>query len=340
MSARSTCEIIPKLIKNPFGNDNENPGITEISSTSPAPIPTLVLAYPPRGPEIKLDNTPITPIQTVIESKTVTVEQTRISQALQSLFQNGGFGLQFFTVETDMLPAQWIKYQTEINAETNYDQTTAQSLDIETDPSINFLYPGNIYNLFPIDAIAPNGGWVTKRTLAELGAFSPKFNFLITFIQQRADKRHYINSTFLERYGVDLLVALLTAAGFVPLVATFAHRDSGGRLLGNKSLQHREIMRTFNSNRRFNILISNMSGLDESLIDVDYVHFVENLKYERFIKIINRVYRNTNYSVRKPLKIVYHIANGPNSERASDYQYLQKFVSILNENIQTGVRLQ
>lgn len=328
---------LPKLINNPFGNNTQSPGYTE--ATSQAPIPTLLVAYPPKFQEAKLENPPA-PIQTIIESKALTIEQKDISNALQSLFVNGGFGLIFYTVETDMLPAQWVKYKTEINAEKNYDQTTSQDLSIKTDPSINFLYPSNIYNSFPIDAIAPNGGWVNKEVLAELGAYSPKFNFLITFIQQRPDKRHYINSSYLERYGVDLIVALLTASGFVPLVATFAHRDSGGRLLGNKSLQHREIIRTFNSNRTFNILISNMVGLDENLVDIDYLHFVENIKYDKTTKLLNRIYRNSNYSVRKPLKIIYHMSNGPKGERTSDYEYLQKFVANLNESIQTGVKLQ
>jgi hypothetical protein len=338
MSRLNTCEFPPKLIKNPFGNDNENPGVSEVQPSGP--LPTLLVAYPPRTTEIKLDNTPKQPIQTIIESKTITIKHDSIGNALQNLFQNGGFGLQFYTAETNMLPAQWIKYKTQVDADDNYDKYTSQTLEIESDPSINFSYPGNIYNSFPIDAIVNNGGWVSKKTLAELVAYSPKFAFLVTFVQQRRTSRHYINSSYLERWGCDCLAALLTAAGFAPLVATFATRDSGGRLLGNKSIQHLEVINAFNTNPNYNILISNMAGLDRPLINVDYVHFVENIKYDKFTKIVSKIYRSSNYSVKKPLKIIYHISNGQNSERTSDYKYLQKFVANLNESIQTGVRIQ
>ena len=238
-----------------------------------------------------------------------------------------------------MLPAQYLKYTGEVNQETTYDLLTQQKNEIKNDPNVNFIYPADLNNNFPIDATVNNGGWVSKQVLVEVGAYSPKFNFLISFVDARKDKRHYINTRYLDRYGVDLLVALLITKGYVPLVATFMHRDSGGRVLGNKSQQHHEIIKTFNTNRKFNILISNMYGLDDNLIDVDYLHFVEGFSYEKFMKQISRIYRSQNYSSQKPLKVIAHISNGANGEKASDYQSLEKFVRDLNGQIQMGIKI-
>ena len=84
MSSLLTCERnIPKLIKNPFGNDTQNPGIAE---AQPSPTCTIIYNSPK---EVKIDIPPDNPIQTVIESVVQTIEQKTISNALSSLFENG-----------------------------------------------------------------------------------------------------------------------------------------------------------------------------------------------------------------------------------------------------------
>ena len=337
MSYQQTCEYKgPQLIKNPFSGNIENPGISEFKPAQEQGY----MVVPIQKNSASIESPKSGPIETIIENKVVTIKQDKIANAINSLFENPGFSLEFFTIETVMLPAQALKYNIEVNAEKTFDQTTFQQEDIVSSPVANILYPKDIYSgKFPIDAIAQNGGWVSKQSVIELGAMSPKLNFLITFIQQRPNYRHYISTTYLERYGVDLIVALLESIGMTPLVLTFNTRDSGGRNLGNKSRQHLEIAKAFNTNRKFNVLVSNLYGLDQNLIDIDYYHILENINYDKFIKTASRIYRNSNYSVKKPLKIVYHISNLDNGEKASDFKNLQKFVNDLNEKIQIGVRL-
>jgi hypothetical protein len=338
MSYQQSCEFRgPQLIKNPFSGNIENPGVTEVR---PEQNNQQYIVVPISQKEVKIETVPSSsPIETVIENKITTIKQDKIANAINNLFENPGFGVEFFTIESSMLPAQALKYNTETNAEQTFDQTTFQKEDIVTSPVSNILYPKNIYNKFPIDAIAPNGGWINKQTLVELGAYSPKLNFLITFIQQRPNYRHFISTAYLERFGADLVTALLEVAGFSPLILCHNFRDSGGRQLGSKSKQHLEIQKVFNTNRKFNVLVSNTYGLEQNLVDIDYYHILENINYDKFIKISSRIYKSSNYSVKKPLKIVYHIANLDNGEKASDFKNLEKFVNDLNEKIQIGIRV-
>ena len=230
-----------------------------------------------------------------VSSQVKTIRQTGIQAQIMNMFGSPGFSLRVYSVETKMTSMQSSRYDADLQALSG----TKNSYGLYV-PVTDFLYPKNVYDpSLPVDNIVANGGWVNRDTVVALGNYSPKLQFLIQFLKQRMNRRHVVHCLYLERYGVDLIVALLRASGINMLVATQDFRDPAGRSYSNKSSQHLEAIRTFNTTNNFSILITNMKLFDAGIFDIDYLHFVDPVDFGIFAGITNKIFHLQYYMIAK-----------------------------------------
>jgi hypothetical protein len=273
-----------------------------------------------------------------VSSAVKTIRQVALERLVQNLFSTPGWSLRYFTVESKMLEEQNKRYESEILSINNFRGTNlSYGLFV---PVTSFLYPKNIYDpSLPLDTVSSEGGWVSPSIVSQLQLYSPKFSFLLNFLKQRMNRRHVIYSNYLNRYGIDLLVALIRSSNLNPLVATRNYRDPAGRIRG-KSNQHLEVIRTFNNNPKLNILLTDMKGgLDVPLIDIDYVHFIDYIDFPIFSGIVNKIFHAQYYKIRKPLTIINHICNKADNSPSLDYDFFVNFSKNVAANNANGVRL-
>ncbi len=273
-----------------------------------------------------------------IISKALTIRQPGIERYTQDLISMPGYGLRIFSVESTMLPEQSKKYDNELDGISDFKSSkTGYGLYV---PVTNFLYPKNIYDpSMPRDTLTNEGGWISKDIVTGLGNLSPKLEFLVNTVKQRINRRHVIHTNYLERYGVDLLVALLRASGIIPLVCTYDYRTGGGWIRGNTSKQHIEVVKAFNSNPKFNVIITNMKMLDLPLYDIDYLHFVDPVGFDSFAGILNKIYHAQYYRLRRVLTIIFHICKRADNSPSLDLEYFEKLGIDIGQKSAAGFRL-
>lgn len=208
-------------------------------------------------------------------------------------------------------------------------------------PITNFLYPKSTTDpTLPPDAISSDLGWIDKVSVTgQLGVYSPKLNYMINLIKQRPNRRHVIYTHYLERYGADLIVALLRTLGFNPLELTYDFRDAAGRSRGKKSRQHLVAVQKFNTDLNFNIIVSNISIPDAGMLDVDYLHFFDTPSFTVFSAYVNKIYHVQYYRVRKPLTIIFHLSTRSDNTKTLDGEYFEKLYVDMAEKYNIGTKL-
>jgi hypothetical protein len=279
------------------------------------------------------------PLESVVSVKSTyrTINQPKLAESINNLFVQVGYGLRFFTVESDMLKEQDNRYTVELKAYESIDASNLIGELRNLTPYTNFMYPKSIWSEnFAPDNIDIDGGWITRNTVAELGLLSPKLDFLVKWLGTRRNRRHVIYTRHGSRYGLDLIVGLLKYSKFNPLVITNDFRDSAGRL--HKNSQYRESIKVWNSDSRFNVIVCNRPNIEVPLLDVDYIHFVEDFSFETFIKISNKIYHSPYYRIKKPLTIVAHICNRANNTKSTDFYSFEKFSQSVAEKIAEGAK--
>ena len=280
-----------------------------------------------------------TETRVVINTKVEEIRQPGLEQLVASLVVQPGYGIRIFTAETLMLPEQDKRYGTELESISEFKNSKlTYGLYV---PVTNFLYPKNVYDpTLPLDALTQEGGWIDKNTVTgQLAGYSPKFQYINSFINARRDKRHVIYCQNLERYGIDMLVAILRTSNINPLVATYNFRDAAGRSRGKTSKQHLQAIAAFNKDPKYNVILSNISVMDAGLLDVDYLHFVDIPNFTIFSAYLNKIYHLQFYRIRKPLTIVFHICNRNNGDKSLDGLYQEKLYLEMVEKLNIGIKL-
>jgi hypothetical protein len=276
---------------------------------------------------------------TIIQSQTKEIRQNGIVNIMNNLIVQQGYGLRVFSTETRMLEEQDKKYGIDLDSMTEF-KGSKLSYGLYS-PVTNFLYPKSTNDpSLPPDAPTSLGGWLDKNSVTgQLGVYSPKLNYMINLIRQRPGRRHVIYTHYLERYGADLIVALLRTLGFQPLQLTYDFRDPAGRSRGRKTRQHLVAVQKFNTDVNFSIIVSNMNILDAGLLDVDYLHFFDTPSFNVFSSYINKIYHMQYYRVRKPLTVIFHLSTRLDNTKTLDGEYFEKLYIDMVEKVNIGTKL-
>lgn len=275
----------------------------------------------------------------VVRNVTKDVRQSGFVNVLNSIIVQGGYGLRVFSTETPMGAEQDRRYELDVRSQYEYRGNT-QPEGVYS-PLTNFVYPKDIWDpTLPLDSPTAEGGWIDRNSvIAQLGVYSPKLNFMYNLIMQRRTLRHVIYSKYLTRYGVDLIVAILRVSGLNPLVLTYDFRDPAGRSRGTHTRQPLVAIQKFNTDPRFNIIVTNLNSLDAALIDVDYWHMLDMPTPGTFTSYINKMYHMQYYRLRKVFTIVFHLSERKNNTKSLDHYQFERIYLDCVDKLNNGVKL-